>query len=847
MKLPPVITKPIFDHGSVLYNLEKFKTNIDGDKKVNTTHQDPKLPKIYTGWRNPQPTSAPQSEYNCFWGVCLHQDCICIKSYPYKWKNIEKMIKFQNVKYFIPSAIKSNNSGLQEDFQLDLSNNSGYIFNSDGDLFTSTVISYKRTSPRVDIHLTPLAQDKDIYEAKMTIYPNSQTVIQNPKPSYKDILVEFPSTLDIRYQRDDLFSSQSSPTIQFSFNNQTTACLNSSNPCDWFDPSIWIGGQVPTVNSDVEFFYTSEYNPIPQFYITSSQTISVNSLRLLNRFSISVIQPGTTLNITSSLLLLSSQLEIANIQSDIGSIVLNINSTLTISNSSSTIITGNINTDNISTISFNNTYIQFFGDNNQFNTPIYAYQTNNLQFLGYLVSFSGLYSSDQTNLAVNNLLSDKNGLILGSLTVNQSATFTSGTSTFFQGILTTVGANVTLIDGASVVVAGHFISYISRLSSSFSSTITFINSTSVIIDSVLGQDKSFELFIDNCDEAIIGNDNSPYVNTFRSIGLSARSSVTLHGINDIGVLYHQTSFSGSTLPESIQLDINNLTTIHNRSYLMNATVTVMKSTQLSFGDGFVIYQNGGIIVQENGSLTMLSIQTDLFSNYQVGTSGLILQDGSTLNCQIVNITGDIYASGNNSVINSHLVSIYGDVYLNGGSSLNVIATSNSTNPYFKSYSIQRGDDDPFISVAEINVSFYPSPIIFVLSDMIETMKGSNISNTIINIYLNGSSSENMNYIKGETLTIWKSLSDKILGEYQKKVLDSSSVSGEQEFKKLYYSLSDNGYTISIKFGKSSLAPWKIGVIVAASIFVFIIVIVLLIVLIKRLNKSRKKSQYSQIN
>eukprot|EP01132_Coremiostelium_polycephalum_P004623 gene4623-5774_t len=625
---------------------------------------------------------------------------------------------------------------------------------------------------------------------------NTNTYV--PPVTYTVIVV---LTINLSYGRLDLGDA----TSQITFNNQSV-CTN-SDPCDWFDSSIWIGGQVPGENNTALLQYNGSGSQ-PQFYIYANQTINVSTLSLQGGFSLNISAGSNTLNVTMALVVKNSQLLIMA-PSTIGSLY-TINSTVAIQSTSAN-ITGELLTDQFSIFIFNDTdIVTFYGDNTQFLAPVNAYQGNNIQFLGSSVSFQGFYGTAETSIKANYLENYNAALVAGNLNILEGASFSYSASIIYQGIQTGPGGYVKF-NSASLVIQGNYPSYISLIASSLSGAITFVNATQLQIDSVQSVASGGQylgLYIDNCGNVTIGNNDQPFANLYDSLYVSGVSSVSLLGIHSISSgFFYQPSLSGSTLPSNIEITIFNHTNIYSSCSQTNTTITVAPNAQILFKGGYNINQQGGIIVNQNGSLFFTN--PFVVGSYILGSSGLTLQEGSTFNSILSNITGDINVIGKDTVVNSYLTSVNGNIYLSGGPTLNINVTTFSFDPSFKSKSIQQISGEDNSTQAIINIIFTPSFLFFFKPNAIQTTNA-NISNTVINVYLDSSQTS---FYKGETFTIWNSQTQ-INGNYQKRILDSNK--NAQEFNALSYTVSDNGYLITIKIGSTQLAPWKIGVIVACS-------------------------------
>eukprot|EP01132_Coremiostelium_polycephalum_P002232 gene2232-2752_t len=590
---------------------------------------------------------------------------------------------------------------------------------------------------------------------------------------------------------------QDSPPV---FNNQSICLID--NPCDIFDPQIWVGGQVPVAGDKVVFSYNSTVEDT-KFYLVSNQVISFSTLVLSGGFKYN-INGGGVLNVTDSLVVVNSVLTIS-VDSTINTI--NAQRGIISFNSSTSTVNGDVNIDKPSSISVNNTVMIFNGFSN-FTGNFYCYLANDLQFNGNSVIFQGLLSNPNVNLRAQNPQFFNLAIKLGSFSYNGTATITNANFYVYNGIQSLSSNTKLILTMAYVTVFGSAPSYISQVFGYKTSNLNIVNSSQVQVDTLQIGDKTsyFSLYIDNSKGVVIGKDNSQYINVITTLNLAGVSDFELHGYNNItSSILSTNTLSGVIQPDSINMVVYNETTVTNGSSygVQNLTISVYPNAQLNCYGGLLVKNTGAVNVNKGAifSLQPLYAITALYSF----PNGITLQDGSNLYTSTAYIIADVHSNGPNIEIDTYSTQFVGNIYLNGGV-LNITTDIASSTKLFQATSIQQISKS---YTATINMYIEP---VYLMAPTIITTTSASIPSTIINIYL---SSQITYYYKTRMVTIWKS-TESITGDYITNVLDSVK---QDKYTAFNTKVNENSNTITIQYEPDTFPGWKIGVIIVSLLFI----------------------------
>eukprot|EP01132_Coremiostelium_polycephalum_P004695 gene4695-5863_t len=537
------------------------------------------------------------------------------------------------------------------------------------------------------------------------------------------------------------------------------------NPCNWSDPYIWVGNQVPTNFSSV-VLSINEYTKVPIYYIEIDKGIRINTFYIGSGFSLTAKGKSSDLITVYGPFRIDNQASInLYIPTNFYSIS-SLSGTIRISNTTVS-VDGNVNMDSTSSLILSSSTLTVNGYQSSLScSPILT--ASSLNISGNVNFYGRFYGDKDSSVEIASGFFSGSGGTLGSLTVRNVATFLWSIFTFYQSISTINTASINLGVSSSQTILGmtHTNSYIYQLNTQSSTSMTFVN-TSALITNIASTNSQgqLSLYFHNCGNAILGTYNSKVVNTITQLSLSGSTILTLGSITNItNGISSYTGFNIPSQPDKVTIQVYNQTSVFGYSYLNNATVNIFSFGVLNFTSGFKIKQYGNVYVGGFGQLNLLSpVYSTLPSTvYSYSFGVLRLGEFSHFTCRYVNISADIDI-GNSATFNSNYTFVHGDIKFSGNFSelnINVGVPMPWNGVNFKAKSIYQSPNNI------ININLLPTSTLQQISVAVKLTSAT--LNGTLNIL--GDSSASGKYMNQNFNVLETKFN--ILGDYQTNVLDS---------------------------------------------------------------------------
>eukprot|EP01132_Coremiostelium_polycephalum_P003715 gene3715-4628_t len=623
-------------------------------------------------------------------------------------------------------------------------------------------------------------------------------------------------------------SSEEIPVFRF---NSTVNC---SIQCNWFDPTIWIGNQVPTINSTV--LLNTNITPSDIINLQYSQTtyniyvdqsIQIGDLSVGDQVTL-VIGPGinTTFQAQNVLVIQSGQLVLNMDSSHMNDLTLLQGGSVYFNNK--TMVYGVMTGNYLSTFIISNSTVTIFGDSIFFNPSI---SNGTLKLYGTCRFFNGLSGDPNSNIALESGGAEfqSAGGTIGSIYIGGGSpvVFNASPMTIYNNITCPINT-INLVINTAIIILGQdgSGSTVNTLDIQAPCYATFANASSVNINLVMADTLSV-LNFHNCTNVTLGQENYP-TSKIGQLGLSGSTQLTFASVANItNTIVPTTPYSDQYTVDNISIQVLGNVTLLADSYLYNCSITVASFARLNFAAEFKIKQSGGIIVQAYGSM---NFYTNILSNYILGDQGLFLGDYASCVSVFSNISGSIQLNGIGSTYTSKYTFIFGDVLIQGeNSTLNVnvgLPTTQGIN--FESNSIQQS--------AKTNINIYLLPTYYLKKASVGVKTNSTNLQSMVNIYVDSSYKGTYLYYTFDVLQS----NNYIQGNYLTNVLDINN--NNQYLTSMYYKLKNDGVLISIDIGKR-LAKWAIALIVIGS-FIGVVLLVSVIIIVKK--RMSKRHEYDTI-